>query len=177
MPIFPDSQFADPSQYAMAWDSVIEILTLVVIFAFAVERVLAQIFETPIFIKIEEGLRGGAKKKYITSQSAVSKEYGNARYSGNGESSLKPIIASVFGILLACLYKIDLFSIVAGWAGVSFFGCAMTGLVIAGGSKASIKLFHDVFNVKSSAYERYKNGKSFTVQRPTPDTLIEEAIS
>jgi hypothetical protein len=33
-------------------------------------------------------------------------------------------------------------------------GAALTGAIVAGGSKASIKLFHDVLNIRSSAHEQ-----------------------
>ena len=177
MTIFPDAQFADPSQYAMAWDAVLEVLMLVVLFAFAIERVLAQVFETPFFIRFDENFRKGRKKKYSISDSSRLQVIKDARYPGNEESSLKQVIASLMGILVAFLFRVDLFAVSVGWAEVSVFGCVLTGQVIAGGSKASIKLFQDVFNVKSSAYDRYKSGKSFSSQRPTPDALIEEATS
>lgn len=176
MPILPQAQFADPSQYAMAWDAVFEALAMIIVFAFAIERALAQIFETPLFLRIEERFSKGRKKKYVISKTSPLSEFNN-RYSGTDETSLKPIIASVLGILVAYLFKVDLMAVTAGWATTSIFGCIMTGLLIAGGSKASIKLFQDVLNAKSSAYDRYKKGKSFSTKRPTPDILIAEAIS
>ena len=130
MDTFPNTSFADPSQFALAWDSVFETLTVVILFAFFVERVLSTIFESPWFINLRSNWF-------------------------NEKSSIKPNSAIVVSIILAVIYKIDIWAITVGWASPSYFGCILTGFVIAGGSKASIKLFRDILGVKSNAYKEY----------------------
>ena len=138
MDVLPVPGQVDPSQYVLPWDTVFESLTLVILLAFVVERVLAQFFETPRFIAYLERLEKEDK------------------------FSPKPLFASVISIILTVIYKIDILAILVGLPQVSVVGCIVTGLLVAGGSKASIKLFRDFLDVKSNAYREAETRKKTT---------------
>ena len=138
MDVLPVTGQVDPSQYVLPWDTVFESLALVILLAFIVERVLAQFFETPRFIAYIERLK--EQEKY----------------------SPKPLFASIISILITVIYKVDILAILVGLPQVSVMGCVVTGLLVAGGSKASIKLFRDFLDIKSNAYR-----ESETRKKPT----------
>jgi len=51
---------------------------------------------------------------------------------------------------------------------VTIPGELLTGAVVAGGSKASLKLFHDVLDVRSSAHE-VAHPEDPTTKKPMPE--------
>lgn len=113
----------DPSTIQLDWERTFEALMIVIVLAFIIERALAVLFETELFIR------------YVD------------------KPGTKALIASVVSIIVCFVWKIDALSMILGTGGTIKAGYFITGFVIAGGSKASIKLFHDVLNVKATAYD------------------------
>ena len=144
MDILPNAQFADPSQFAIAWDALFEVLLWSIIAAFFVERVLSVLFEYPDFIRLD------------------------AKVSKMNGSRIKPLVALVLSIPIALGFKFDVLAILAGWSTTSYLGCIFSGFLIAGGSKASIKLFHDVWGVKSNAFKRFEQTGSLNSSNKPP---------
>jgi len=110
----------DPSLFSVNWEQTSEVLGMIVVLAFLVERALALLFESSLYVK---------------------------RFSN---SNLKELVAfSVcFGI---CLYwKFDAVSVIMHGDKINPLGQAITAGVIAGGSKASLKLFRDIMGVEST---------------------------
>lgn len=72
---------------------------------------------------------------------------------------LKEVIA--FGVALAvCItWKIDLLGVILRGEKVRVFGQVITASVIAGGSKASLKLFRDVMGIESASSRAYRASK------------------
>lgn len=68
-----------------------------------------------------------------------------------GKLPIKEAIAFALALVICFKFDFDAISMIVLAHEVSDEGIVMTGAVIAGGSKASIKLFHDVMGVKSSA--------------------------
>lgn len=120
----PDPTQIDPNLFALQWDVLIEVLTLVVVIAFVVERVLAVLFETRIWLKLSHEQH----KK--------------------GQGTYKPLIAFIAALIVCTQFQIDLMAVLLSHPHVSFLGEAITAGVIAGGSKASLKLFKDILGVK-----------------------------
>ena len=89
--------------------------------AFLLERALALLFETRVFIKHAQG------------------------------KSLKELIAFVGGVLVCWYWDFDAFSMIFLKENVTILGVVLTGGIVAGGSKASVKLFRDVLRFKSTA--------------------------
>lgn len=113
----------DPNLIHLDWERTFEALTIVVVLAFVVERALALLFESDPLIRHLE-CRG-----------------------------LKEGIALVVSIAVCWTWKFDAVSMFLLTEQTSIPGYILTGAVVAGGSKASIKLFHDVFNIRSSSSE------------------------
>ena len=67
------------------------------------------------------------------------------------EWGLKEPIAFVVALVVCIYWDFDLVSVVLTSETTSLLGQIITAGVIAGGSKASVKLFHDVMNVRSAA--------------------------
>jgi len=105
------------------WDRLGEVLTTIVVMAFILERALAVLFESRFYL---------------------------ARF----ENRLsKELIAAAVGAVVCVLWKFDALSMILLTDKTRIFGEIITGAVIAGGSKASLKLFHDVLDIRSSAHE------------------------
>ena len=111
----------DPNYFHLDWERLGEVLMVIIFFSFVVERSLSLLFESNFYIK---------------------------RYKGK---SLKELIAFIVSVLVCYIWKFDVISIVYVSESTNFFGYLVSGGVIAGGSKASIKLFHDLMKVKSDA--------------------------
>lgn len=103
------------------WDRIFDVLILVTIVSMMVERALALFFESRLLID---------------------------KVSGKGN---KEIICGLIGIAVCIHWKIDAMYVLAKAREATTPGMILTGLVVAGGSKASVKLFQDVMGIKSGA--------------------------
>ncbi|NQT03627.1 MAG: hypothetical protein HQ580_16480 [Planctomycetes bacterium] len=123
----------DPNLFHLDWERVAEVLVAIIVLAFLIERALAVLFESRFFIN---------------------------RWK---ERSLKELIAFVVSVL-ACLYwDFDAVSMIFLKEKVTILGMVITGGIVAGGSKASIRLFRELMQVKSTAQklkEQAEDGKT-----------------
>lgn len=124
----------DPNLFHVNWDQLFEVVAAVVVLSFAIERGLAIIFEHRFYI-------GKFDKK-----------------------GLKEPIAFVVAYIVCWKWDFDLISVVLRSESSEVIGKLLTAAIIAGGSKASIKLFHDLLKVKSKALatKDASDGKSDT---------------
>lgn len=111
----------DPNLFHLDWERVSEVLVAIVILAFLLERALAVLFESRFFIK---------------------------RWK---EKSLKELIAFVVAVLACWYWDFDAVSMIFLKEKVTILGMIVTGGIVAGGSKGSIKLFRGVMGFKSTA--------------------------
>ena len=111
----------DPNLFQLDYKRLGEVLTAITVLAFFLERALAILFEHRLFA---------------------------TRFGGSG---LKAPIAFIVPLGICRRWHFDAVSITILADQTNFFGYAITAAVIAGGSKASVKLFHDVFNTMSDA--------------------------
>jgi len=132
MPIIPSDGALDPNLFALNWNTVFEVLIAIIILAFVLERALALLFESVWFLKFEK------------------------RRTQAGRGSFQPLIAFLVAAAVCVLWQFDALSIILLREKVTLLGELITGAVVAGGSKASIKLFRDVLDVKSGAYRAAK---------------------
>lgn len=100
-------------------EQLMTVLFIIVALSFFLERALSILFESRFFMD---------------------------RYS---KKSLKELIAFILGALICWQWKFDAISLILGSDSTSVYGSIITGAVIAGGSKGSLKLFHDVLGVSS----------------------------
>src|SRR5579862_9319275 len=103
--------FMDPNLFHLDWERVGEVLTTVIVLSFILERALAVLFESRQFIK---------------------------RFEGKG---VKEWIAATVCVAVCVIWKFDAISMIILTDKTTIFGEILTGCVIAGGSKASMKLF------------------------------------
>ena len=111
----------DPNYFFIDWPRVVEVLAAVVLMSFIIERALALVFESRLFID-------------------------NAK-----EKGIKEPIALVVGIVVCWFWHFDAVSVIFIQKSVTVPGVILTGAVVAGGSKGSLKLFRDVLKFKSTA--------------------------
>lgn len=119
----------DINKFYLDYEILFEVLTLIVIFAFFIERALAVIFESERFIKMYES---GTKRK-----------------------GLKELLTVIVSIATCMYWRLDAFSVIsAAHANMTIPGYLLTGMVVAGGSKAAMKLFKDMMGIMSSSEEK-----------------------
>ncbi len=116
----------DPNLFRLDWEQVGEVLATIVVLAFIVERALALLFEYRPFA---------------------------ARYASSG---LKEPIAFLASLFVCWHWKLDALSVILHGEKVGFLGEILTAAVIAGGSKASLKLFRDVLKIESEQAKEYR---------------------
>ncbi|MFQ5640193.1 MAG: hypothetical protein ACE5IR_19610 [bacterium] len=111
----------DPNLFYIDWARLFEALSAIVVLAFLIERALSLLFESRFFINRAQG------------------------------KNLKELIAFGTGVLVCWYWDFDAVSIIFLKENVTVYGAVITGAVVAGGSKASVKLFRDILGFKSTA--------------------------
>jgi hypothetical protein len=119
----------DPNLFNLDENRLIEVLFTIVVLSFFVERALSVLFGWRPFVK---------------------------RYDGKG---VKEIIALVVSAAICIAWEFDAFSILLVSEKMTLYGKILTGAIIAGGSKGSVKLFRDVLNIRTRAEEEKHPGK------------------
>jgi hypothetical protein len=117
-----------PAEFKVGFEGVFETMLAIVVLSFFLERALALLFEWRPFVKKFEG------------------------------KAIKTPIALSIAILICFHWKFDAVGAVFSSVEPSVGGAVLTAAVIAGGSKASIKLFRNVLDVKSNALREKENG-------------------
>ena len=116
----------DPALFHIDWEVLTEVLITIVVLSFFIERALALFFEHRYFVN---------------------------RMDGKG---IKEPIALLVSLIVVTYWNFDAVSIIMNADETSFWGYLITAAIIAGGSKASIKLFHDVLKIKSNSLKAKK---------------------
>ena len=111
----------DPNLFFIDWERLFEVLVAIVVVSFLLERALALLFETRVYIDHLSG------------------------------KSLKELIAFAAAVLVCWYWDFDAFSMILLKEKVTKLGVILTGGIVAGGSKASVKLFRDLAGFKSTA--------------------------
>ena len=111
----------DPSQFRIDWEVLTEVLISIIVLAFFIERALSIVFEHRLFVERLD------------------------------QSGLKEPIAFLASLAIVRYWNFDALGIVFHADATTWWGYLVTAAIVAGGSKASIKLFHDLLQVKSNA--------------------------
>jgi hypothetical protein len=135
------------------WGQYLNTLLYLIVCAFLLERALAVIFETQFYIDT-----------FANWQDA------------------KPSVAIVFAIIFAAVLDVNLYSLLDvgksseyDWSNErDWFVLLFSGLFLAGGSKPSIKLFKDLWNIQSSA-ERNRKNAAVTIPKVPADAATKAA--
>lgn len=117
----------DPNLFHLDWERTFEVLAAIVVGAFLVERFLSIFFENRVLMPI---FAGGGIKEFSS-------------------------LAVAFAL---CRYThFDAVSMIFLRESTGIPGELLTAGVIAGGCKASVKLFRDILQFRSSAYQEYED--------------------
>jgi len=117
-----------PDLFAINWDTLWEALAVVVVLSILIERALSLVFEHRKFIE---------------------------RFD---DSNVKELIAFGVSLAIVVFWKFDVLSVIFIGESNTWLGYVLTAAIIGGGSKGSIKLFHEVMGVKSSARQEKDDG-------------------
>lgn len=120
----------DPTLFRIDWDVLAEVLVTVIVLSFFIERALAIVLEHRLYVNHLK------------------------------EKGLTEVIAFAVSFLVVRYWQFDALSILLRADEASLLGYIITAGIIAGGSKASIKLFHDLLKVKSSALQKMQAKKA-----------------
>ncbi|MCF6360059.1 MAG: hypothetical protein L3J29_04775 [Cyclobacteriaceae bacterium] len=126
---------------------IISAIFKVAIISILIERALSVLFESRLFIdktneKIETNVDKRADGVLEVTETIVPPK-------GRG---MKEGIALAVSIGVACYYQLDIIKDIYGSPNhYKWIGYVITGGIIAGGTKGSVKLFRDVFNIMSTA--------------------------
>jgi len=127
----------DPNLFYLDYERLFEVLVTIVVFSIFIERALAVVFESRWFVSMYERNK---KRK-----------------------GLKEVIALVVSIVVCIFWRLDALSIVVvAHSRMQISGYILTGAIIAGGAKGSIKLFKDVMGFMSSAERERLEAKKKT---------------
>lgn len=137
----------DPNLFHLDWERVLEVLAAIVVLAFLLERALAVVFESRLWVN-----------------SRMDRSVG------------KEAIALLLGGGICYVWKFDAVSMVILSDKTTLFGEILTGAVIAGGSKASIRLFRDWMQVGSSTIALKDAGKAAAKEAVKAQAVREVAL-
>ncbi len=119
----------EPLLYHLEWDVALEVLFTIIVLSFFAERALSLVFEHRLYV---------------------------AWFDGWG---LKEFIAFAVSYFVVRYCEFDALAILLRREEAETFGYVVTGAIVAGGSKASIKLFHDLMDARSSYSKRVEELK------------------
>jgi hypothetical protein len=116
----------DPNLFNVDGDRLMQVLFMIIVLSFVVERALSLLFESRFYLSRAKG------------------------------TSLREVIAFAVSSGICVTWNFDALSILLVQEKTTLYGAIITGAVIAGGSKGAVKLFHDVLGMKSSAKKAYE---------------------
>jgi hypothetical protein len=130
----------DPNLFRIDWQQTSEVMICIVVLAFIVERALALIFES---------------KLYITLCS---------------DWNIKEFITLGICFVITWMWNFDGLSVILHGDKPTFIGRLLTAGVIAGGSKAALKLFRDVMGVENEQARIARQQRATREQKPSEKT-------
>lgn len=151
----------DPNLFHLDYERLAEVLIAIVFLSLVLERALAILFESRLFIEKTEG------GKIVAGMKGLNKEENPEEYEKvlkqKKKRGIKEFITFVVAVIICILAKFDAVTIAfvsnETTGGFGYLGYIITGAIIAGGSKGSIKLFKDWIGFMSRAEEQRLNLK------------------
>ncbi|MEZ5083629.1 MAG: hypothetical protein R2750_09285 [Bacteroidales bacterium] len=136
----------DPNLFYIDFERLMEVLITIVVLSFFVERALSILFESRPFIARTES--SDTLKKMAVSAGEPSENIKPQKKKGG----IKELISFIVSVIICFVWQFDAISITLQTKNeMTWYGMIITGAIIAGGSKASIKLFKDVLGFRSTA--------------------------
>lgn len=145
----------DTLEFAVDYSTLFDVLTLIVVLSFFIERALSVIFESSLFIGwYNPGTKTDPTAPVTTNADGTQQAPPKPKPKKKG---IKELIAIVVSIAVVYNIEFDALTIITKSTHVSpQLGYFITGLIIAGGSKASLKLFGEILDFRSDAERRRK---------------------
>jgi len=147
----------DPNLFHLDWARVAEVLVAIMVLAFLIERALAVLFESKFFLHNVQGKKldtksGSGETQPATPDIATETSPGRGReHQGVGTFPIKELLAFLIAAAICVIWDFDAVSMIFLKERTTVVGAIVTGGIVAGGSKASVKLFRDVMGIKSTA--------------------------
>jgi len=143
----------DPRLFHLDLELTLEVLLGIVLLSFFIERALSLIFESRQFIdRTEDGHTILKLKKLSKDDDAATKYLKRKKRSG-----VKELITFFVSLIICWLINFDAITIIFASSEKSqIYGFVITAMIIAGGSKGSLKLFGDVFGAMSTYADRLR---------------------
>jgi len=143
----------DPNLFHIDWERTSEVLVALIIFSFLMERALSMIFESRWFIDWRDAVVAPAPNdNSIGDADCPPKRRVDYNLAAKRKRSpIKEIIAVLVAVAGCAYWQFDAVSMIFLKSTVTWLGFVITGAIIAGGSKASIKLFRDIMGIHSGA--------------------------
>lgn len=130
----------DPALFRIDWEVLAEVLVAIIVLSFFIERALSIVFEHRLYLK------------YLK------------------DTGVKEPVALALSLAVVSTWNFDAMAVILQAEQNSWWGYFITAAIVAGGSKASIKLFHDILNMKSQALkEAQAPAKSKSKTGTNPD--------
>jgi hypothetical protein len=150
-----NQKIMDPNLFHIDFERLMEVLTTIVVLSFFVERALSLLFESKAFIyRTESDEIVNKIKKQFGEQHKLAK-------SQPKKSGVKETISLIVSVAVCFAWQFDAITITLQTKNeMTWYGMIITGAIIAGGTKGSIKLFNDVLGFKSSAEKARQEFKS-----------------
>jgi hypothetical protein len=138
----------DPNLFHLDYEKLFEVLLTIVFLSIFIERALALLFESRAFIEKTESGKTVVKMMRLSKDDSDFKKLSEKKKI----KGLKEIISLVVAVAVCWIWKFDALTILFVTSDqMHVYGYLLTGAVIAGGSKGSVKLFKDTMGIMSSA--------------------------
>lgn len=177
----------DPNLFHLDWERTLEALVGIIVLSFLVERTCALLFESRWWISRFEDARvgklPGGNGNALSGESSPSADNSSTPVGENPSTTedkqanakagvlaeqkvlagemypLKEFISFVLSLAICWGWEFDAVSIIMLSERTHLAGIIITAGVVAGGSKTSIALFHNLLKIRSSANEERKKYK------------------
>lgn len=166
----------DPNLFHLDWERTLEALVGIIVLSFLVERACALLFESRWWISRLEDVRVGKPPPTGPNSGGAAEAEDEAKADPKAAEAaaakpeevlpgrkypLKEILGFLLALAVCWRWDFDAVSIILLSEHTQWVGVIVTAAIVAGGSKASIALFHNLLKIKSSAYEEKEalNGK------------------
>ena len=130
----------DPNLFHLDWERTFEALVAIMVLAFFVERACALVFESRWYIAWFED------RRVANPEAEAGASLSRAR-----NWPAKEILAFGVSAVVCWIWHFDAVSMIILRDETHPIGTLVTAMVIAGGSKASVKLFQDIMGIRSAA--------------------------
>jgi hypothetical protein len=153
----------DPNLFHLDWERTLEALVAIIVLAFFVERACALVFESRWYIWLFEDRRVGEP---VAPVGLVALEDGGGEPAAAQVAGvrtrlwpIKEFVAFTLALIICLTWDFDAVSMIILSDQSHLPGKVVTAAVIAGGSKASVKLFQDIMGIRSAASQERKQIK------------------